>query len=385
MISRLRSLLIVFAFIASIFFIHPATTQIQTTTFAYCYSDVGSSPVYFTNVFDLGVVVQDTNPLQHEFSEYLRGRFDVKNFPAGCPIDFTQQRAEAGKRNFENQLRQTNKEIIEIDWLYTIDRSLAAPPGQHRITSVVSQLPSDHTFCFSETYADTIYVTGPELSGTSVNLSSWNIGFTQYLKQRYSVAAKVNCEVATRPAAMRLVSAHEQGARAANKTIVNTGWRLDPNTVATAPQQDEDREPPPTSRPAAPQASQTDLQQARAAATTERPASAGYCRNDPILSAVFSCADFSQAVFAYRVAHRADSGAKEPVGRLLDDENFQCTGCVNGVQVMTYVQRRARAENVDPKAVHCVVATLTKTLNQNIHHMRELDRFYKESVAQCNQ
>jgi len=84
------------------------------------------------------------------------------------------------------------------------------------------------------------------------------------------------------------------------------------------------------------------------------------------------------------VAHRNDAGATEPVARLLDDPNFPCTGCVDGVQVMTYVNRRAIAEKKPGQVSHCVVPALTKSLNNNIRHIKELERFYQEAVTQCS-
>jgi len=171
-----------------------------------------------------------------------------------------------------------------------------------------------------------------------------------------------------------------QGARAGNKKVVETDWRFEPNVGAVAQQQqDEDREPAQNRPLVVPQVSQTELQQARAEATTERPVSRNFCQKDPVLSKIFSCPDFAQAVFVYRVAHRADAGAKEPVESLVDDPKFPCQGCVNGVQVMTWVRRRILDEKLNPSSQNCIVSTLTKTLNSNTSQVRtHLENFYKE-------
>jgi hypothetical protein len=104
-----------------------------------------------------------------------------------------------------------------------------------------------------------------------------------------------------------------------------------------------------------------------------------------VLSKIFCCPDLAQAVFVYRVAHRADAGAKEPVESLVDDPKFPCQGCVNGVQVMTWVRRRMLDEKLNPSNQNCMVSTLTKTLNGNTSQVRShLENFYKSSVAACN-
>jgi len=215
-------------------------------------------------------------------------------------------------------------------------------------------------------------------------MGNFNIGFTQYLKQRYSFQGRVNCNIGTSKTAARLVSAHIQGARAGDKNVVETDWRFESNAAPVTQQQDEDREPAPN-RPAASTAPQSELQLARAQARAEAPISRAYCQNDPILKQVFSCPNFAQAVTAFRVAHSNDAGAKEPLERLLDDPGFTCTTCVTGPQVFTYVNRRAMAEKLSGPVKTCLLPTLEKTLNNNIHHIRELDRFWHESVAKCSQ
>ena len=389
MTSRLRFILILFATISFIFVTNSAATK-QNTSFVYCMSDPGSSPVYVSNVFDLGTTgLIDRNPIQNEFNEYLRGRFEYRTnspFAAGCPSGgYTRQEGIATRRDYENQLRQSNKQIVEVDWTWVIDPALVASAGfQHRMPRPVEQGPVDNSFCFSETSNGSVYVAGPVQTGSSVSMGNFNIGFTQYLKQRYSFQGRVNCNMGTRPTATRLVNAHIQGARAGNKNVVETGWNFESSAASVTQQQDEDREPAP-SRPAAQTAPQSELQLARAQARTEEPISRAFCQNDPVLKLVFSCPNFAAAVTAFRVAHRNDAGAKEPLASLVDDLNFACTGCVSGPQVFTYVNRRAIAEKLNGKVKTCLVPTLTKTLNNNIHHIRELERFYNESLAQCSQ
>jgi hypothetical protein len=162
----------------------------------------------------------------------LKGRFDYasnSNYPVGCPTT----QGDQGKQQFETQLRQQNKQIVEVPWKDAPDA--AAPSASsaqlgHGLTGHSRQPaapPADHAFCISKTYNDTIYVTGPIETKPPVNLSQWNMGFTQYLKQKYSYQERVvNCNLAALSNAQRLLNAHEEGARAANKKVVETGWKL---------------------------------------------------------------------------------------------------------------------------------------------------------------
>jgi hypothetical protein len=107
--SRLR---VVLFFSATIFFTlltNSATTH-QATSFGYCMSDPGSSPVYFSNVFDFGTTgLMDANPIQNEFNEYLRGRFEYRTdsaVGAQCPrTSYTMAQAIAARRDYENRNR----------------------------------------------------------------------------------------------------------------------------------------------------------------------------------------------------------------------------------------------------------------------------------------
>jgi hypothetical protein len=282
-------------------------------------------------------------------------------------------------------MRSDSTLAIEVDWTWVIDPDLVAAAGvQHRMPRPAQQLPVDNSFCFSETSGGTVYLAGPAQTGSAVSMGNFNIEFTQWLKQRYSFQGKVYCNMGTSKAAKRLVAAHIQGARAASKKIIETDWHFESNAASVTPQQDEDREPAPA-RPVAPTAPQSELQLARAQARAEEPMSRAFCQNDPILKTVFSCPNFAQAVTVFRVAHRNDDGAKKPLDRVLKDPNFACPACVTGPQVLAYVNHRAIADKLDGKVKTCLYRTLEKTLNDNIHEIRELDRFYKESVATCSQ
>ena len=182
MTSCLRIVLFFSVTISFIVITNSASTK-QTTNFGYCMSDPGSSPVYFSNVIDFGTNgMIDANPIQNEFVEYLRGRFESRTsgpFGAQCPTSaYTRQQGIAMRRDYENQLRQSNKQIVEVDWTWVIDPNLVATAGfQHRMPRPGPQLPVDNSFCFSESYGGTLYVAGPAQTGSSVSMSNFNIGF----------------------------------------------------------------------------------------------------------------------------------------------------------------------------------------------------------------
>ena len=186
MFFRLRFVLLFSLIITFILATNSATTH-QATLFGYCMSDPGSSPVYFSNVIDFGTNgMIDANPVQNEFNEYLRGRFEYKTnspFGAQCPASaYTKQQGIAARRDYENQLRQNNKQIVEVDWTWVIDPDLVATAGyQHRMPRPATQLPVDNSFCFSETSAGTVYVAGPVQTGSSVSMAMFNSGFSQFL------------------------------------------------------------------------------------------------------------------------------------------------------------------------------------------------------------
>ena len=151
--TRLRLVLFFSVTIGFILVTNSATTH-QTTSFGYCMSDPGSSPVYFSNVIDFGTTgMIDANPVQNEFNEYLLGRFEYKTnsaFGAQCPVSaYTMQQGIATRRDYENQLRQSNKQIVEVDWTWVIDPDLVATASlQHRMPRSGPQLPVDNSFVF---------------------------------------------------------------------------------------------------------------------------------------------------------------------------------------------------------------------------------------------
>ena len=180
---------LVFLTLFTLVFIQPSVARAQGTMMGYCASNVGQPVVYFSAIFDTKIPSQvrrlNTIPWASEFNAYLVGRFDFKsnqNFGGGCvggrPTD-----VEESKRKLENQVRQENKQVVEVEWkytpnpvevaLYTNNKDPETPPSQR----------PNATYCLSESYQGTFYYSGPFETGSAENYSLWNRGFYQNLTQ----------------------------------------------------------------------------------------------------------------------------------------------------------------------------------------------------------
>ena len=314
-------------------FSHNATAT--QTLLGYCASNSDQS-AYVTEIFNTGInagVAPDSNPIQNEYNEYLKGRFDLKSntaYPVACPIFFNMSQAQSSRRDYEMRMRQGNKQIVELEWDYKPDPRLvsAVPrPGAPR-PSGVSTGQADHTFCISDSYQNTVYVTGPIATPPPVAMSSWINGFTQFLKDKYSFAGRVYCNMGTAEGARRLVNAHLDGSRAANRRVVETDWKYDAsqatNTSSTKPDQDEDR--PAASRPAA----QPPNLQARDFVIKEGPRVLSHCVSDRLMASAFDCDCLRRQISAYRLSHVSDtlSASPTPFEELFKGEKFDCQSCI---------------------------------------------------------
>jgi hypothetical protein len=167
------------------------------------------------------------------------------------------------------------------------------------------------------------------------------------------------------------------GARTAGKKIVDTGWKYDPNSVASnnpAPPKSDD-DPEPVQRPVAPNPSR----QASDAAIKEMPTSVAYCQKDPSMSVIFICDSFGRSVYNYRMAHVNE--APEPLANILAKLN--CVECVDPTRVSLWVEKHAAADKLGNKAVNCVTQNLVVNL-QKTPQANRLNDFYKEALAACN-
>ena len=168
-----------------------------------------------------------------------------------------------------------------------------------------------------------------------------------------------------------------EGARAAGRKIVDTGWRYDPTTASIQkPKPKDDHPEPAPQRPTAPSASQD----VRPAATKEIPDSQAYCHKDPVMSAFFNCQYFSRSVYTYRIAHPGDT---QSIASLVAGEKLNLSECIDNMRVMFWVRDRAAAQKLSPQVTNCAVQNVITTLYKKpqLGHLKE---FYNEAVAACS-
>src|SRR5262249_50867215 len=149
--------------------------------------------------------------------------------PVACPLFSTMSQAQSSKGNYEMQMRQQNKQIVDVEWNYKPEPGHVIPaprPGTPRPSGVSTPQP-DRTFCISDAYQNTVYVTGPTVTPPPVAMYQWINGFTQFLKDKYSFPGRVYCNMGTAETARRLVNAHLDGARAAGRRVIETDWKYD--------------------------------------------------------------------------------------------------------------------------------------------------------------
>src|SRR5262245_30088916 len=86
----------------------------QSGQLAFCAVSPDQPDIYITQIFNTGLdpaSSQDSNPIQNEYNEYLKGRFAFKsnsNFPVACPLFVTMSQAQSSRQNYEMQVRQGN-------------------------------------------------------------------------------------------------------------------------------------------------------------------------------------------------------------------------------------------------------------------------------------
>jgi hypothetical protein len=333
-----RVVLILGVVILSVLFINFTDRAVGTQAglLTYCASTPDQSDIYISQIFNTGftpAVSQDSNPIQNEYNEYLKGRFEFKsnsNFPVTCPLFVTMSEAQSRKQDYEMQMRQGNKHIVELEWNYRPEPGAASPAigaiPQHRMPRVNTQ-QADHTFCISDVYQNTVYVTGPVATPPPVAMNLWANGFTDFLKGKYSFQGRVYCNMGTAESGQRLVDAHLDGSRAAGRRVVETSWKYDATQAmspSTPAQQDEDREPAP--RPPA----QPPNLQARDFAIKENPRVTAYCVHDRVMAAAFDCDCLRRQIATYRKDHVSDtlSASPTPLEELFKGKKFDCRSCI---------------------------------------------------------
>ena len=364
------------------------STQQGVTVKSYCASDTGQPLVYFSEVFDTRIPKygrKDDQSMANEFNEYLMGRFDFKGNeyrPVGCPFFDTISNGETSKRDLENQMRQANKQVVDVNWGYTpneVEIALSANATEHEANGPGRPRPT-HTWCLSDTYQGTVYSTGP--FATDQNWAQWYQGFNRFLKEKHSFPGHVECKVTTLSDARRLMNARTEGARAVGKRVVDTGWRYDPTIAAVqkAAPKDDDPEPAPQ-RPAA-QTAPADIRQF---ATAEGSPALAYCQNDRVISGGFDCYCVRRQLYNYRMKHAQDDGPgvqPEPFANLFAKDKLDCNECIVDFKVKMWATSYAQSQRLQPKAAECVAQSFVTKLHAKPFpaHTKEI---FNAAVAAC--
>lgn len=366
-----------------------AATQ---TALGYCAAGPDQSAVYITEIFNTGLsldVAHDSTPIQSEYSEYLKGRFDFKSdgsYTVTCPFFNSMGQAQSSKQNYEAQMRQGNNQIVEVEWDYRPEPGRAGPvrrPGTPSASGPITPQP-DHTFCISDSSQNTVYFTGPIATPPPVVMSSWVNGFTQFLNGKYAFHGRVYCNMGTAETARRLVNAHLDGARAGSRRVVETEWKYDASQTATSASrpadQDEDRQP--AQRPAA----QPPNLQARDFAMKERPRALSYCVSDRLMAAAFDCDCLLRQISTYRLSHVSDtlSAAPTPLEELFKGRKFECQSCIQVEwKFKSGVRSFARSPGSPQAMADCTIEKF-RALLQSKPYPSQAKEILNEAKGACN-
>ncbi len=279
-------------------------------------SDTPGSTVYFAGPFDSGMSAKATTfnalSLQRQFSEYLKGRYDL-NGDAACgrgANSLDQAAAAQRMRELMAQMRQQNKQVVELsDWNYLRDEvAIKASFDAQRIhgeyINVEGGLPPNHIYCITDTFNNKVYYTEPILRTNPSDNPS--VRYFRFLQQKYSYKGNISCPSINEPQAKLYLNSRLAGARAAGKQVVNTGWPpANFDTTSQAPNDRYKDNDQPAQRPGANQPTPT--AQVRDIASKEVTPALTYCHSNNAMQRGYDCACLQVKVYDYRINHPAET------------------------------------------------------------------------------
>jgi hypothetical protein len=340
--------------------------------------------VYFSGVFDTKLnpsVTNDAYPIQREFHAILKARYGFttnSNYPVTCALSNSTALAEANRGVFEGRMRQERRQVVEVEWKYLPDDAAATVSfnrtGETR--NPPPPLPADHGFCVAGRVEGPLYKSDTFDAVAPVSIGQWGVVWLRFLGARYGYKGTIQCENATLDGARRILKAWGDGAQAASRKIVETGWKYDAAaSTAPAPRVDEDREPP---RPApGARAAATD---AVKLAAKEGPAVQKYCLQDRTLSVVFDCLRVRKAVYSYRLAHA--TGTPEPLASLFTGDKLDCSECLDNYKPAAWAKRHALAQRMKAPVATCVSKEFVAKLKAKPYPNR-VQEHYDAAAAAC--
>ena len=116
----------------------PAQAASATGTYMYCASDIGTSPVYFSDFFAVQLPaapqhrIAPNDPVQQlfqkvdaDFLAFIRKKYNYKtnsNYPTGCPNFGSGSgalvQAQESRQKLEDQAKASKEQVIETGWTY---------------------------------------------------------------------------------------------------------------------------------------------------------------------------------------------------------------------------------------------------------------------------
>jgi hypothetical protein len=340
------------------------------TVWSWCLSN-SLQPVYVSRPFDSGMKRGPSfngTSLGRQFAEYLRGRFDIKT-TASCSTAGATDQASVAQRvqNYEADLRRQNMQVVELtDWNYirdqvAIDASFD-PKGDPTYINVEGTLPQDRFYCVSDTFQNTVYYAEP-MRTTSPDTSTPSVAFFNMLQQKYGYKGQQTCLLSSEPRATLQLKARLDGARAAGKKVVSTGWPAAGSTTAQIRPQDNDNEPvrKSTVNQPAPSAQVRDI------VTKEVSPAIAFCQATRALLVAYDCACLQVKIYQYRIAHPDDTLKDTPaLARFFDGKLVDCEKCMTEARAKMEARNRAVSAGLKlPAQEDCVAEKVVSLLHAN--------------------
>jgi hypothetical protein len=368
------SLLLVIATVI-LFASTPSGATQSGTIWTWCASEASTPIVYFSRPFDSGLSAHSRTlnslSLARQFSEYLKGRFDVKtNAFCGSGVNGTDQAAASQRvQDMMAEARRQNKQVVELsDWNYIRDEVAIKASFNTELggyVNVEGGLPADHIYCVTGSSNNTIYYTEPiRMTNPSYNPS---VDYFRFLQQKYSFkGADFSCPILNEPQEKLYLNARLAGARAGGKQIVNTGWPPAASTTAAEVPNDRYQDnAQPAQKPTANQPSPS--AQVRNIAAKEVSAALVYCHNNNVIGRGFDCACLQVKIYEYRIAHPADTLQGTPaLASFFDGKLFDCDKCVNAYLAKDLARNEANRAGLKTSAAQdCAAEKFVAALHAN--------------------
>ncbi len=213
------------------------------TARAVCSTTEGDSVIYVTPVFDarLKAGPYRSRMMGQEFAQYIKGRFDHRHSDpasATCNSYYTADQAEGVRAALLDRLAQARLRVVPVDWQYqpsamevafadTVPRPDFGEPS-------FSMGHETQGYCMTEPFTRPLYVSAVFDLPQPANLATTQMAWMKYLTAKHgytgdpATVGRINpvyCSDGGRGDPARMIAARVAGARAAGRTVVETGWK----------------------------------------------------------------------------------------------------------------------------------------------------------------